>query len=263
MMLCFAAVLSLSFVVGCGDDESPPANPGGGGVTTSAFTGWLANSVENGSLAITINAAGLAGRIGVPNAPQAAVTASGTLTLSGAAPITLTGTFDDETGDVALADTIGLGYALAGFYVPAPPSNIFGSYTGPNGSGSFDCLSGGSSSATVMCGIWTSGVLTDIDGNFLSGTFTFTIREGAIEGVVYVPGNTPPADAITFTGSVSGTGTSRPVTATAEFPNVYRLAANGTLDTTTNEITDGTYLFDDLTGGNPDDTGTWQSGLCD
>lgn len=251
-----AAVLALGLVVGCSNDDDNPANPGGG-VTTSAFTGWLASPSENGSLAITVNAPNLAGRIGVPNAPQAAVTASGTLTLAGSAPIALTGDLDDTSGDVTLA---GSGYTLTGIYVPGPPSNIFGSYTGPNGDGAFDCLTGGSSSATVMCGTWISSNLTDPDGNALLGSFTFSIRGSTIEGVMYAQGS----QQVNFTGTVSGTGASRPVLVTAEVLGAYRLTANGTLDTTTNTITDGTYLLEDLSpGGNPDDTGTWTSGLCD
>ncbi len=255
VLSCLTAVLALGLVAGCGDDDddnTPP--PAGGGATSTAFTGWLANGVENGSLAITVNAPNLAGRVGAPTAPRLEVTSTGTLSLSGSAPIDLTGTLDDETGDLTLA---GGGYTLTGIYIPGPPGNMFGSYTGPNGDGSFDVLTGGSSSATVMCGEWTSDDLE-------SGTFTFTIRGSEIEGVIYAPGSPPPLDSFTFTGTVSGTGTSLPVVIAASLPGVGTLTANGTLDTTTNTVTDGTWDFTDTSGGGTNDgTGTWTSGLCD
>ncbi len=256
-ILVAASVLSLGIWAGCGSDDNKSSNNGGGGgggTTTSSFTGWLANSVENGSVAITVNKANLAGRPRIPNAPRAAVTASGTLTLSGVAPVALTGTLDDTSGDLGLS---GGGYTLTGLYDPGPPSKLFGSYTGPNGNGGFDCESGGSASATVLCGGWTSSDQSD------SGTFTFSIRGTTVEGIVYSPGASPPYDAIPFTGTVSGTGTTRTISVSFEMPNLFRLTASGTLDTATNTVSSGTYLFEDLSGaGNPDQTGYWSAAPC-
>src|SRR6266852_5486751 len=100
LILALAALLALATWFGCSkDDKKNPLSTGGGGATSTSFSGWLANGSQSGKVALTVNKASLAGRP-YAGAGVATVTASGTLQFSGTAVIALTGTFDDQSGDL-------------------------------------------------------------------------------------------------------------------------------------------------------------------
>jgi hypothetical protein len=244
-LLTLAAVLGLTFWVGCGDDNKNPVNPGG--ATSSSFAGWLGNGSESGMLTLTVSMGNLAGRLHAPGAASVTVTATGYLTLSGGATDTLNGTFDDETGYV---DIVGGGYTLDGIYDPGPPSVMFGSYTGPNGSGDFACQVGGMSSADIYCGTFENEALTS------NGTFIVAVRGNELEGAAIESGSSNPTG---FTGTVSGTGTVRDLAISSTITNGYRLIASGQVDTGTHVVS-GTYTIEYL--GAPNDAGTWSGELC-
>src|SRR5258705_8661152 len=197
-LLTFAAALTLTIWVGCGKDKKNPMAPAGS--TTSSFAGWFGNGSESGKLSVTLHEGNLARQLHAPGANSTVVTATGFLTISGGATDTLNGTFDDETGYVDLS---GGGYTLSGVYDSGPPSAVFGPYTGPNGGGKFECKLGAVSSADVYFGTYQN------DAHTSNGSFIFAIRGSALEGAAIAAGA---SDAPGFTGTVSGTGTTRTLT---------------------------------------------------
>jgi len=252
-LLTFATALSLTLWIGCSkNDKKNPMSPGGGGATTSSFAGWFGNGTESGMLSLKVNRGSLAGRLNAPGSISTAVTATGYLTHSGGATDTLNGTYDDETDYV---DVSGGGYTLSGVYDPGPPSAVFGPYTGPNGNGQFECKVGAASSADVYCGTYQN------EAHASNGSFIFAIRGSQLKGAAIEDGS---GDATGFTGSVSGTGTTRTLAVTSTITNGYKLTATGQLDTGTHQV-GGLYRIDDYSVPSspaPYDSGGWTGERC-
>ena len=245
-LLTFAAALSLTLMLGCGDDNKNPVNPGGG-ATSSSFTGWFGNGTESGMLSVTVSQGYLAGRLRPPGAATLIVNATGMLRVSGGATDTLNGTFDDETGYIDIAGT---NYTLSGVYDSGPPSVVLGTYTGPNGDGQFECEVGGASSADVYCGTYQNEAHTS------NGSFIFAIRGSQLKGAAIEEGS---GDATGFTGTATGTGTTRTLAVASTITNGYKLTATGQLDTGTHQV-GGTYKID--YNAAPNDSGSWSGQLC-
>lgn len=242
-VVSLSVVISFATWVGCGnDDDNSNNNGGGGGATTSSFTGWFANGNESGRLTVTVNAPNLARGL---LAPRAAVTASGSLTPTGGAPVPLTGTFDDTNGDLNLS---GGGYALGGIYDIGPPGNFFGGYTGPNGGGQFSCASGSTSGMQVYGGDYLSDVTAG------GGTFLLSLLNGVIEGVATETGDSL---GLYFTGTATGTGTTRTIAISGSDAG-YDMTGTGTLNTSTNHIS-GRYNVE--FSATPVDSGAWSGDL--
>jgi hypothetical protein len=242
-----AAAVSFTTWVGCGgDDDDSNNNGGGGGATTSSFAGWFANGNESGQLGVTVSVPNLARRLMAPGVAAHEVGASGTMTLTGGGGVVaLTGTFDDETGDLSLT---GGGYTFTGIYDVGPPGGLFGSYTGPNGGGQFSATSGGTSGTQVYGGQYQSD-----DANS-SGTFLMAIRGGLLEGAAVEDGDSL---GIYFSGTVTGTGTTRAIAFTAS-DGTEDVTGTGTLDTGTNHVS-GRYLVE--FSATPVDSGSWSGDL--
>ena len=198
-------------------------------------------------LRMTLHEGNLARPLPAPGAASIVVTASGFLTISGGATDTLNGTFDDESGYI---DVSGGGYTLAGVYDPGPPTAVFGTYTGPNGNGKFECKPGAASSADVYCGTYHNQASTS------HGSFIFAIRGSELEGAAIESGT---SDAPGFTGTVSGTGTTRTLTISSLITNGYKLTAAGSLDTGTHQCA-GTYHIEYNSA--PNDSGSWSGQRC-
>ena len=244
-LLTLVAAVGLTFWVGCSkDDKKNPMSPG---ATTSSFAGWFGNGSESGMLRMTLHEGNLARPLPAPGATSIVVTASGFLTISGGATDTLNGTFDDESGYI---DVSGGGYTLAGVYDPGPPTAVFGTYTGPNGNGKFECKPGAASSADVYCGTYHNQASTS------HGSFIFAIRGSELEGAAIESGT---SDAPGFTGTVSGTGTTRTLTISSLITNGYKLTAAGSLDTGTHQCA-GTYHIEYNSA--PNDSGSWSGQRC-
>ncbi|HKW50149.1 MAG TPA: hypothetical protein VJQ53_00285 [Candidatus Eisenbacteria bacterium] len=245
-LLAFAAALSLTIWVGCSkDDKKNPMSPAG--ATTSSFAGWFGNGSESGMLSMTVHTGNLARQLRAPGANSTVFTATGFWTVSGGATDTLNGTFDDATGYV---DVSGGGYTLAGVYDTGPPSAVFGTYTGPNGNGKFECKIGAASGADVYCGTYHNDAVTS------DGSFIFAIRGSELEGAAIESGH---SDAPGFTGTVSGSGTTRTLAISSLVTNGYKLTANGTLDTSTQEVS-GRYHIQYNSA--PYDSGSWSGQRC-
>lgn len=245
VFLCLA--ISFATFVGCGSDDDKSNNGGGTPPTTSSFAGWLANGAESGQLGITVSVPNLARKLLAPGAGRASVAASGTLVLTGTTTgIPLTGTFDDQTGDLVLS---GGGYDIAGIYDIGPPGNFVGTYTGPNGSGQFAAASGGLSSAEIYGGSYQSDV--SLDG----GTFLIAVRGTEIQGVATETGS---STGMEFTGTVSGTGTTRDIAISSPDNGGYTMHGAGTLDTGTHHVS-GRFNVD--FNSLPADSGSWAGDL--
>ena len=250
-LLSFAAALSLTLMVGCGDDNKNPVNPGGG-ATSSSFTGWFGNGTESGLLSVTVSRGYLAGQLRAPGAAKVIVNATGLLRISGGDTDTLNGTFEDDPGYI---DLTGTNYTLTGVYDSGPPSVVSGTYTRPNGDGQFECQVGGASSADVYCGTYQN------EAHTTNGSFIFAIRGSQLKGAAIEDGS---GDATGFTGTVSGTGTTRTLAVTSTITNGYKLTATGQLDTGTHQV-GGLYRIDNYSVPSspaPYDSGGWTGELC-
>ena len=249
MILLAAGILSLGIWAGCGSDDSN--DNGGGGTptpTTSSFAGWMANGAESGQLGITVSAPNLARNLLGPGARQGSVAATGTLVLTGTTVgIPLTGTFDDVTGDLHLDS--GTGYTFDGIYDTGPPGEFVGIYYGPNGTGQFSAQSGSATSAEVYGGSY----LSDVSGD--GGSFLMAIRGTAIEGVATEDGD---STGVAFTGTISGTGTTRPIVISSPNLNGITMHGNGSLNTTTHHMS-GRFNVD--FNSLPADSGDWSGDL--
>jgi len=135
LLFLFAIVLAV-FMAGCSDDDNP-AGGGGGGPT---YYGTFANPSESGSMNMNFASAPKLG-VDAPQSVAAVIVVTGTIKIQGGATITITGTFDTETDSLKIS---GGGYSFEGTLTNG---DLVGSYTGPNGEGSF--VAGTSTSGTV------------------------------------------------------------------------------------------------------------------
>ncbi len=223
------AGLALTLVFACGSDGGG-SNNGGGGTSTS-FVGILSSDdgSESGSLLVTVSTA-----TPTPPAPTAvafaSVGASGTLTLVGGGQVSLSGTYDDATGDLTLT---GGGYSFTGAYDGS--NRLEGTYTGPSTAGTFvSAQDDGTTEA--FCGSYAGddqGLWNFvIDGTTLLG-----------EAVSVNSGGTLPLD-----GTISSNAIS------IVYPGTQTVLATGTRNGAT---VSGTW--DDP---NSTDQGTWTGGVC-
>lgn len=257
-------ILSALFLVmlwsGCNDKKS---SSGGGGTvpTSTSFTGIFTNGTENGSLYLTVNTTTLAPKVPFhqtytpasvlsprSKAPEAIVTASGSMKIVGGGMVSLTGGYDNE------ADTL---YMSGGSYTfrgqtdtgGSNPS-ISGQYDGPNGVGFFGALTG-VVGAAPYCGTFSSGTTP------LTGTWDFLIGNGKIQGVGVPSGGSP----LDFEGTVDVIGTTGTIAAGSNNGS-DSLSVHGTLNTLNHTVSGTWYLVDIAGGGVGNDNGTWSGNLC-
>ncbi len=257
MIALLAVAVGAVLWSGCGDDDNngnPPGNP-----SSTSFTGFFANGTENGSMNVTVNSVNLSARRPVafpgaagPLAPRGSsgtVTASGTLRLLAGGTVSLSGTYNDVSDTLNLAN-VGAGYAFAGEYDTSGTfTTINGQYTGPNGPGFFGVVTG-LTGTTTFCGSYVSG------STAAHGNWDILVAGGLVGGVAIPTAGEPFA----FEGTIETTGTTRDIFAGFSDPGVSTLTVTGTLDTTTNTIT-GSWTYDDLVTP-ATDSGTWSGSLC-
>lgn len=225
-----AAFAALAFAASACSDDSSDNGGGGGGGTTSDFVGVVTSDdgLENGSLSVTVATAN-------PSSPSltgvalASVNATGTLSLVGGAPVSLTGTYDDATGAL---DVSGGGYSFTGGFDGT--NRLEGTYTGPTTTGVFITALG--ASGTAFCGTF--------DGDD-QGLWSFVVDGGTLLGqAVSTLGN----GGIPLDGIVTGNAV------TIYFPGTVMTLATGTINGA-----DASGTWDDP---NSSDAGTWTSGNC-
>ena len=238
-------LLSLVGIQGCSDDdEDNPVNPG---PTSTQLTGTYANANEGGQMSISISSGTLAPALRAGALATHTIAASGSLTAEGTTtPTPLTGNYSEETDSLYLT---GGGYDMAGHY-DGTTSTITGGYSGPNGVGFFSCAVGGSNAIQVYCGAFESTMNSGVVGRW-----NVVISGSQLSGIGAVTGG----GLYEFTGTVTGTGTTRTVAVNQDLGSGVTLTADGTLDTSTDQI-GGTYALDD--NGTPSDAGNWTGGDC-
>jgi hypothetical protein len=194
---------------------------------------------------------GAAGRD--PITPLHEVTATGTLNPIGGEPIDLTGTYDDETDSLALANPTE-GYTFTGvFDTTGSFDAIVGEYDGPDGAGFFGCLAGTSVPTEIYCGTFAS------KKPGTEGTWDILITGNQVAGIAF-PNALSEGDPFAFEGTIETTGTMRDLTAGNEEPGVYTLTITGTLNTKTNTI-EGTWTYNDLKAP-LSESGNWSGSPC-
>jgi len=223
------AGLALTLVFACGSDGGGSNN--GGGNTSTSFVGILSSDdgSESGSLLVSVSTATPA-----PPAPTsvafASVGASGTLTLVGGGTISLSGTYDDASGDLALS---GGGYSFAGSYDGS--NRLEGTYTGPSTTGTFvSAQDDGSTEA--FCGSYLGDD---------QGLWNFVIDGTTIlgEAVSVNSGGTLPLDGTISAGAIS-----------IVYPGSQTVLATGTRS--------GASVSGTWNDPNSSDQGTWTGGVC-
>ncbi len=220
-LLC---VIVVAFgVSGCSSDTSSTTSSTSGGTSGTPtggtqYKGTFAGKGEGG--AIDVNVANNGGTSTKDIHPLTTFTVTGTIKITGGATAQITGTFDDATGTLTIT---GGGYTFTG---KLSANGISGTYSGPNGSGAFSVLSGGTSKN--YCG--TYGVGTSTTG---AGVWNFTINGS------------------TLVGSFSGTdGQAGPLSGTVTGDKVD-INAGGAKGTVSGDTASGTY-----------DKGSWAGKGC-
>jgi hypothetical protein len=195
--LCLTILALVVSVAGCNDSNNNdrPA-------TTTRYAGtFTGSSGESGVMNFTVQQAPPAGVTII----RAMITTTGTASVTGAGTVSLSGTFDDQTGDLNLS---GGGYTFSGVIANG---ELVGTYTGPNGPGTFVALQSTGANVSVFCGTFTGdttgmwNVAVSSDGSAV-GTFTddantsTTVTGTSSNGTLTLDGG---AD-VTANGTVSG-----------------------------------------------------------
>jgi hypothetical protein len=232
LTLLVAAAASVMGLAACGD-------AGGTGTNSDSTTlqGVFAVDSTSGTITLTI-ASGTLSLVAGPNyaaeAPQASVSVTGTLVISGGSTIALTGTYDTGLHTISVT---GGGYTFTGSFASG---KLSGTFTTPSsGSGGFTTQSSGDNVQT-FCGhfapdqVGKTGAVFNIVVNSTTG-----IVSGIGIGGDQVP--------VTLTGTVSGATVSITFQLT-EGPG----SATGTISGTS--LT-GTFMT-------PDNSGAWTGAKC-
>ena len=133
---CIAVIAALAIAACGGGGATAPKNPS----APTNFEGVIAGSAdESGVIALTTAATTATVTIHIVSTAQAAEAAvvlnlTGTLRIGNGANISLTGSFDAPTGAIAAS---GGGYTFIGILSTGA---MTGTYSGPNGSGTFAAL---------------------------------------------------------------------------------------------------------------------------
>lgn len=216
-------------VASCGgDDSSSDGNP-----ETQSFTGIVSSDDGLSSGELLLEVADAASLHAAPTSPRlVTLNVTGTLVLNGGAPVTLSGTFDTETGELSVT---GGGYAFAGVFDGV--HGLEGTWTGPGGSGG-TFVTTDLDAAAAYCGSYETGEGDD------SGTFSFVIGGTILRGAAV---SSEDESLLPLDGTVAGNAI------TIYFPGTTSVLAVGTRD---GSAVSGT--FDDQQGNQ----GTWSGGAC-
>jgi hypothetical protein len=239
MKAAFHAFLSLAvasfLLVGCSKDDNPAGSGGGNGPT---YYGTFANSAESGSLTLNFSSAPKAGPATTDNI-LVVITISGTLKIQGGSTVSLTGTYNTVTDSLKIS---GGGYSFAGTLVNG---DLSGTYSGPNGSGTFIAGTSVSGSITFFCGTYTE---TSPASGEHHGRLNIVL-DGARLGVLVREDTDSSNTVLGFKEILSGTAITIYVSGTSGFP-----LATGTINSAKTAMS-GTY-------NSGDEQGTWSAELC-
>lgn len=192
-ILSLAGAINIFVLAACGGSSSgtTPTSPPSPDATATTFQGTVGSgSGQSGTIYITISAAASAQSTGVAAVTTKAASAvTGTVTLSGGSPVSLTGTFDSATNAVNLS---GGGFSFTG---RISNGALSGTYTAPSSGGAFSSLDATRGSVTVYCGTYRSS--ED------SGVFNIVIAANGTASGVTVPDGAQ--QACILSGQLAGT----------------------------------------------------------
>lgn len=204
------SALTLLALGACSDDSS---GGGGGGGAITTFVGTVVGGTSNdesGSLSFDIGGTALTPPADITAMSSAPFAVTGTVTLvsPNAGSQSLTGTYDPATD---VLDIAGGAYGFTGGYDGT--SRLEGTYTGPNGPGSFvAALSAGS--AKAFCGTfagdddgtWNFVVNgTVLSGTVLSSSGDVVALDGAVDaGAITIVNPLDPQGPLLATGTING-----------------------------------------------------------
>lgn len=178
LVLVVSASLSgcSSTTTGSSSDDAGSTTPPSGSAV--GFKGTLTGKSESGIIDLTLPPGTKTTSVHLQGDPAPGNVVNGTINLGNGKTVTLTGTFDSVSGTVTLS---GGGYTLTGKLVGG---TLSGTYTGPNGAGSFALQSTVSGAVAVYCGTYTgssAGNWNLVQGadNSLSGSFTDSTKGGS------------------------------------------------------------------------------------
>ena len=213
----------------------------GSWVQTQQLTGTFIGASDGGLMTLTI-------REGYGASPNP-VYAAGILRPEAGGTVEVEGFYNPEKDSLALS---GSGYSFAGGYVYDPQNvngfaGIVGHYAGPAGTGLFAFAS---LPAKAYCGAFQNLDMT------AEGRWNLLVVGTSVVGFAVSTEN----DQYPLEGTLSGTGTTRTITLAADDGAGGTLSATGTLDTTIDTITGGTWAIE--LNSVPEDSGSWGGAAC-
>jgi hypothetical protein len=223
-------LVTLVALQGCSDDDDD--NPMDPGAQSTQLTGTFVGSGDGGTMTVTIPLAStaLAPRLG-GSALSHDVAVTGVLSPDAGGTINLTGTYSEETDTLYVT---GGGYVMGGEYEPAGSiPGIVGVYLGPSGAGAFGLAVGGSSTVTVYCGTYVNDDLS------ATGRLNTIVVGSEVAGAAVVEG-----EPVGFEGAITGTAPDQTISVNQDIGNGAVLIAEGDLNATTGEITNGTWRIE-------------------
>lgn len=231
-LLCvFAVVMVAILAAGCSSSSSGTDNGTSGAATSggtptgtsggpsggTTYKGTFAGKGEGGSIDVNVSSSSTTSKdLHILTLFQV----TGTLRITGGATSGITGTFDDASKTLTIT---GGGYSFTG---TLGANGITGTYTGPNGSGSFSVLAGAASKA--FCGTYAGMAM---------GVWNFTVNGTTLVGSY--------ADAKGSGGGLTGT---------------VDAAGKVTIQAENGGVANGTITGDTATGTYPG--GTWTGAAC-
>ena len=215
--------------------------PGG---PTTELTGTILYNFDNGPVYITIGSGALSPARPVASLGVHQIPAIARQPLNGE---NLSGYYNPET------DSLDLGgkpiYTMVGKYdesggVPGIFGRVFGGRP-------FISAVGGPETVKPLCGSFEN------QGQTMSGPWDLLVVGAAVRGMAVSTGGAE----FSFSGMLTGTGTTRTITLAGSDGEGGTLTATGTLDTTTFTVTNGTWSFE--IDSAPVDSGSWGGDACD
>jgi hypothetical protein len=226
--------------------SAAPCETGG---QTTELTGTFITDSGSGFVSITTASSLLAPGRPAPSLGTHAVPATAWLAGEGLGTATLSGFYDPETDSLGL---VGMPlHTMVGKYDESGAvAGIFGRYTHAAEQGFFQSAVGNADAVQPLCGSFENQAQT------VSGPWTLVVAGTSATGMAISAEGVE----ILFEGTVTGTGAARTVTLTGSDGQGGTLTATGTLDATTDRVTDGTWSLE--VDSTPVDSGTWGAELC-
>jgi hypothetical protein len=162
-------VVTAVFISSCSKNDGPTAPAGG----ATSYIGTVGNSAEAGALSLTFASAPPKLSPGMNYSITTIINVSGTVKFGGTT-ITLTGTYNTTNDSLIVS---GGGYSFMGILANG---TLSGTYTGPNGSGSFT-TEGSTEAGSVKVYIGTSHETSPDTSNH--GRFLLVVKGTAVTGI--------------------------------------------------------------------------------